>query len=567
MKHDTRRLPLIVQLFSMFGLVTVLLLAVLGYTVFNLLDAGEQAQKMVNYTSARSVAVKEGHLYFTRALLNMRGFLLYPDGSAYEQGYRADMLKGIEIAKKYHTEATKGDTKEQGEKLESLLNAYLVVGDKVIAAKKANDPNLSQYTSQGRQLVQDIDGQFVKLGELQSKTLAERSATLASDIATHRNFVLIASGLILLIVIALVTWYSRRMSQRIHTLQNELIAVSNLDLTKADIPATDNDEIGDMANILIKMRQDLKSIVNQLHSNGETVASASQQLSSTVTENLQAVEMVANSVGEIAAAAHHNSDNITTISATLQEVSAGAQEISTRAGEVNAGAHDAVDEAHHGMTMLGEVVTQNETINQSMGDITEVTSKLAKASENIKGIVDVISNIAGQTNLLALNAAIEAARAGEAGRGFAVVAEEVRKLAEQSSSATQDIANIISNMSNEITFAVTTADKARQEVAKGKDAALNTQRGFESIIEKLDSVRAGIEQIAAAINQTAKGSQSMVAGIQNISAVAEQSAANAQTVAASSEEQTASMHEVNSNADTLARSASALHDIVQKFKV
>lgn len=567
MKNNNRRLPLIAQLFSMFGLVTVLLLAVLGYTVFNLLDIGEQTQKMVNHTAARSVALKDGHLYFTRALLNMRGFLLYPDGSTYEQGYRSDMQKSIEVAKTYEANANMGDIKEQGKKLESLLSEYLIVGDRVIAAKKSNDPNLTKYTSQGRQLVIDIDNQFVKLSEMQQKSMSDKSTDLASSIQSNKNAVFISSGVILIIVITLVTWYSRRTSQRLAWLEAELAAVSSLDLTRADVHANINDEIGDMAEITIKMRHELKNIVNQLHSNGEMVASASQQLSSTVTENLQAVEMVANSVGEIAAAAHHNSDNITNISATLEEVSAGAQEISARASEVNAGAHEAVGEAHHGMTMLGEVVAQNETINQSMGDITEVTGKLAKASEDIKGIVDVISSIAGQTNLLALNAAIEAARAGEAGRGFAVVAEEVRKLAEQSSSATQDIANIISNMSNEITFAVTIADRARQEVSKGKDAAVTTQKGFESIIEKLDSVRSGIEQIAAAVNQTAKGTQSMVAGIQNISAVAEQSAANAQTVAASSEEQTASMHEVNGNADTLAKSAAELHDIVQKFKV
>ncbi|MGI6093100.1 MAG: methyl-accepting chemotaxis protein, partial [Negativicutes bacterium] len=235
--------------------------------------------------------------------------------------------------------------------------------------------------------------------------------------------------------------------------------------------------------------------------------------------------------------------------------------------QVNAGSEEAVSEAHQGMAMLGQVVAQNESIDHAMSDITEVTAKLAKASEDIKGIIDVISNIAGQTNLLALNAAIEAARAGEAGRGFAVVAEEVRKLAEQSSHATRDIANIISNMGSEITIAVASADKARLEVAKGKDTTLHTQQGFKAIIEKLDSVKAGISQIAAAINQTAKGTQSMVAGIENISAVAQQSTANAQTVAASSEEQTASMHEINANADTLAKSAVALHDIVRKFKI
>lgn len=565
--NTKRRIPLIAQLFSMFGLVAILLLTLLGYTVFNLLDVGNQSQKMVTHTAARSVALKDGHLYFTRALLNMRGFLLYPDGATYEQGYRSDMQKSIDIAQKYQSGASMSDIKTEGIKLEKLLNDYLAVGDKVIAAKKVNDPNLNKYTSEGRQLVIDIDSQFTKLSEMQNKSLSDKASDLMKTVNTNENAVYVASGLIILLIIVFVLFFSRWMAKRIQHLYHELVAVGNLNLSTPDFHATFNDEVGDMADVLVEMKQKLKVIVSQLHASGETVASASQQLSATVNENLHAVETVAKSTEEIASAAHHNSDNINNISATLEEVSAGAEEISASAGQVNSGAEEAVTEAHHGLTMLGNVVSQNETIDAAMNGITDTTSKLAKASEDIKGIVEVINSIAGQTNLLALNAAIEAARAGEAGRGFAVVAEEVRKLAEQSSSATQDIATIINNMSNEISLAVTTADAARSEATKGKEAALNTQQGFKSIIEKLDTVKTGISQIALAVNETAKGTQSMVAGIQSISAIAQQAAANAQTVAASSEEQTASMHEINANADTLAKSAVSLHEIVQKFKV
>jgi len=566
-KMEKKRLPIVVQLTCMFILVIVLLGSVLGFTVFKLKDSGQTTEELVKHNVTRANLVKAGHLEFTGALLDMRGFLFYPDGAAYEQGYRDKIKKSSELAKEYSDTTNIASMKEDGALLAKLVSDYVDLGDKVINAKKTNAPNLTQLTTQGRNLVASIDAQFRKVDGLQQKYINERAGAVLQDATATGTNALIYSIIIACIVLCMSVWYSKNLANRLRNINKELAEVGKLDLTGKDIPPTRNDEIGDMGIIVIEMKKSLKGFVAQITNSSQILNSTSIEVSDSVSEQLKAVETVAESVTNIAAGSSQNADNISNISATMEEISASSEEVNASTTEASINAQNAVAEAGKAMELLAQTVTQNESISSSMNQITTVTTNLDQGSVKIKGIVDLINSIAGQTNLLALNAAIEAARAGEAGRGFAVVAEEVRKLAEQSASATDEIAKIIDNMGNEINFAVTTVKKANQEVEKGKNSTIATQKGFDVIIEKMDKVKNEIEHVAASVHETSLGIQTVVASVENITTVAHATSESSEVVAASAEEQTAGMHEIDTNAARLAQLATEMMGIVRKFKV
>ncbi|WP_149736167.1 methyl-accepting chemotaxis protein [Propionispora hippei] len=563
-----RRLPMGLQLGIMFSITIVLLTSLVGMSLYQLADNNSTAESIINHTVTRAITLKDAHTDFTRALLDMRGFLFYPDGSAtYEQGYRNNLKKSLEAVERYNQDSTMNDSKEEGGKLKNLVEAYVAIGDKVIAAKKANDPLLTQYTTEGRNLVKQIDDQFIVVSTIQEKYLNDKGQGMISGNQGMMVKLVVGSLCILLLAVALVSWYGRNLAGRLKNVSQSLAQIGELDLTQPDLQPTRNDEIGDMGLVIIKMRHTLKEFTQRIQTSSSLLASSSQQLSATVDEQIKSVDSVAQSIQDIATGSVQNANSINDISATLEQISAGAEQVSAGAGELDYNTQTAVAEAEAGMKLLQEVVSQNETVSQAMADIDSVTASLAQGSNDIKGIVALINGIAGQTNLLALNAAIEAARAGEAGRGFAVVAEEVRKLAEQSAGATQNIEEIIEKMGNEIEHAVQSVGNASEEVKKGSETVYNTQQGFVAINEKLMSVKEGISQIAASVKEMAQGTEGMVAGVQNISAIAEETSSSAQMVAASAEEQNASMHEINSSAGALSTMAGELKQIATQFKI
>ena len=561
-----KRLPLRIQLMMMVGIVVILLLSVLSFSLYELNQVAKGSEKIIIHTTAQALQIKEAELNFSEGLKGLRGFLLY--GSAnYEQESRLGIKKSLELVTDYNVKKTTAIGKAESKNLEKLLADYLLLLDKMVVAKKSNDPNLNEILNQGRSLTEEIDRNYRTVSELQKKSLVDQGASLVKSSNGMILITTIASIIITILTVGYGFWYSSNIARRLRNVIAILAEVAQLNLTGKDVYPTRNDEIGDIALMMIDMRHALKDFVSKVAHTSDTLGNSSHTLNEIVHEQAKAVESVADSATQIAGGTSQNVVNISNVSTTLQQLSTSSAAAARSASEVSNGTNVAVQEATRGMGLLDSVVKQNDFIAGAMSEINTVTGNLANGSEKIKGIIGVISGISSQTNLLALNAAIEAARAGEAGRGFAVVAEEVRKLAEQSSQATKDIVQIIGSMGEEISVAVSTVSKANQEVERGKEASSATKQGFDAIVNKLQSVNEGVENIAEAVSAIYKGSEQMVANVNNINTVAEETSTNCQMVAASAEEQSARMHEINKSAAELAEMGNELKVIVGQFKI
>lgn len=223
----------------------------------------------------------------------------------------------------------------------------------------------------------------------------------------------------------------------------------------------------------------------------------------------------------IQAAADAQTETVMKISAAMQEMSVAIEEISKSTEQALGTARQTQTVADEGIVTVSTIVAANketvDVVSMSAGQITEVNSSITK----ISGITQIIREIADQTNLLALNAAIEAARAGEQGRGFAVVADEVRKLAERTSSSTVEIGIAVESVVTEANLAVTTMDKAKERVIDGTRRVEESSQGLHLIRQASTQAVDANKDITDMLKQQSAASHEIAVNMDQVSISAE----------------------------------------------
>lgn len=326
------------------------------------------------------------------------------------------------------------------------------------------------------------------------------------------------------------------------------------------------DEFGQMADVLAAMRDALNKLMHHVGSSTEQIASSSEELTASSMQSAQAATQVAQSVVDAANAVEEQQGATDSSTKSIEKILSSVERIRTEADKVAKDSADASQQAAAGNTEVDKSVQQIQDVEHTVVASADLVEKLGERSKEIGTIVDTIAGIAGQTNLLALNAAIEAARAGEAGRGFAVVAEEVRKLAEQSQTAAQQIAELIGGIQKDTAGAVDSMHQGRSAVAAGAQSVEGLREVFARIHDLVNGVSNQVEVMTKAIDIVTGDTENVTQNVMTIDRHGKKVAEEMQSVSAATEEQSASAEEIASASDALAKLAQEMQLSLRKFQ-
>ncbi|MFZ7133623.1 MAG: methyl-accepting chemotaxis protein [Eubacteriales bacterium] len=415
-----------------------------------------------------------------------------------------------------------------------------------------------------------IDSVFLQLEKLEQMQLEEAKEKYDGSIGTYQVIRVIFIALIIL-GLGFGAFLSSRIVKQIILQVNHIMSGIHKDkqghITIQDIEIVTEDEVGELAVDVNIMTKQVREFIQTVVRSSEDLASSCEELTSMSTQSAIAANEIAKAIEEIAKGAsdqaQHTEDGSTNIHVLgelimiNQELINDLNTVTTMTGKLK----------NEGISLVTELVHKTTESDQAIGQVNDVIINTQESAHKIDVASQMIKNIADQTNLLALNAAIEAARAGEAGRGFAVVAEEIRQLAEQSNSFTNEIGIAITDLTDKSDMAVNSMKYVGEIVAMQTQSVMETNNKFEGIADALEKMMESILEISSSGQEMTVQQNEIIGVIENLSAISEENAANSQEASASVEEQTATISEIAGKTEGLMLLAKEMQEAIKKFKI
>ncbi|MRR57015.1 MAG: methyl-accepting chemotaxis protein [Deltaproteobacteria bacterium] len=418
-----------------------------------------------------------------------------------------DISRITEEMETYLKSPISGEEKILAEKTASLSTVYLKEALQP-ALKTLSDGN---YTELNRHIIKVVNPDFKKLqSELAAlltlqKTEAgkqhEKSAAVYRS-TLSRSAIILLLGLISGILAGF--FIVRNLSRGVGELLEVALRFEEGDLAARSTLAGNN-ELGRIGKAFNSMGETFQTIISQVSTSAEQVASSANILHTTS-------DMMATNAEDVAAQA-------ATVAVASEQMAATSNDVARNCAMAADGSQRANGSAITGSSVVQETIAVMSSIADRVKESARTVENLGSQSDQIGEIVGTIEDIADQTNLLALNAAIEAARAGEQGRGFAVVADEVRALAERTTKATKEIGAMIKSIQLQTKEAVSSMDEGVREVERGTCEASKSGQALEEILEQINAVSMQVNQIATATEEQTVTTNEISTNIQLITDV------------------------------------------------
>ncbi|WP_145050656.1 methyl-accepting chemotaxis protein [Paenibacillus xylanexedens] len=358
----------------------------------------------------------------------------------------------------------------------------------------------------------------------------------------------------------------KRVTRPIITLVQHSKQISQGDLT-TQLQIKGQDEIAQLATSFQTMTHNLKEMISRVLSTSDEVVEGSNDLLNRV-ESMSS--MVKNS-SQSAEEAEKGSVSIATSAAenarAMEEITQGIMHIASSSAEVSEQIGEAASEAVNGNRLAQNAVEQMERVGQTASESLRYVETMNERSIAIGTIVTSIFEITKQINMLSLNASIEAARAGEHGRGFAVVAGEVRKLAEQSKTATEEISDYLNTIREDAERSVDAMNRVTQEIGSGTHVVQQAGSAFQQLNELIQNVNLTIQTVSASTQQVSAGAEQVSASVEETAQITSKSRQSMQEIASTADLQLSEMDSHSGTVRHLHEQAVELQAAMKKFKI
>jgi methyl-accepting chemotaxis protein len=434
---------------------------------------------------------------------------------------QADLAKLEELSAKFHSQENQEQLAIIVECYSRLANASDAMEREIGATQAPSAHALDLLTKEAMPAANKIRDASKDMIAKVNEITNQETATLETT-GSQVDWVLTTCAAIVALLGGAVSWkVTMGIVRPLQGVVTRAESIADGDLTGDELKIESRDEVWQLTTAVNKMQSDLAETIRSVAATSEHVATASEQISATASQTASSTETHKQRIQHIVTAMH-------SMSATVREVS----DNSSRAAEV---ARTASETAREGGSVVDDTLARMGAVAEFVHETSKRVADLGGRSEQIGRIVNVIDGIADQTNLLALNAAIEAARAGEHGRGFAVVADEVRKLAESTSKATGEIAEMIQGIQTETRDAVTKMQSGTAQVETGVAATNRAGESLKQIIGQAQRAGEMISQIATAMTEQSANAEEVNNNMSQISQLVAESAQGARQSAVACE--------------------------------